>query len=318
MIQEAIPIFYGIDDAYAPYLAASLTSLKAHRNPETRYEITILYQELAAVHKERMAALADDSLTIRFVSLEENLYSRFDNDKNVLRSDYFTLTIYYRLFIADMFPEYDKALYFDADTILLADAAELYSTDLKGNLVGAVADAFVCHTPIPAHYATAAIGAAPMRYVNSGVLVLDLAGLRELAFSAHFLELLNTYHFDLIAPDQDYLNAICRDRLLLLDPAWNVQTEHLLPGQTEAKLVHYNLFGKPWNYSDVPFEAPFWEFANQTAYADEIKAIKDNYSPAEIAEDNAHQAELVHKLEVLPDTECTFAKMAAKKVRIQL
>lgn len=318
MSEHLVPIFYGIDDVYAPYLATSLLSLKAHRKASYHYEVTIIYQELTQNNRDRIASLADDTLSIRFVSLEDNFYHRFDNDRNVLRADYFTLTIYYRLFIADMFPEYDKAVYIDADTILLADIVELFETDLAGNLVGAVPDAFVCNTPVPARYATEAIGAAPMCYVNSGVLVMDLAGLREKRFSDHFLQLLNDYHFDVIAPDQDYLNAICRDELLLLDASWNVQTEHILPGQDTAKLVHYNLFGKPWNYSDVPFEAEFWQYADQTDYAQEIHAIKDTYSAAEIAADQKHQNELVHQLEVLPDTDNTFVNVAKRKVKVQL
>lgn len=318
MSAVTVPIFYGIDDAYAPYLATSITSLKAHRSVGYHYEITILYQELAEIHQERIAALADEGLTIRFVSLEENFYHRFDNDRNVLRADYFTLTIYYRLFIADMFPEYDKAIYIDADTILLADIAELYTIDLENQLVGAVADAFICNNPVPSHYAEAAIGMAPGCYVNSGVLLLDLKGLRQMEFSTQFLNLLNTYHFDVIAPDQDYLNAICLDQLLLLDSAWNVQTEHVLPGQETPKLVHYNLFGKPWNYEDVPFETPFWEFAQQTVYIDEIQKIKENYSSEEVLADQKHQAELVHQLEVLPNTDKTFAKIAAQKIKVQL
>ncbi|TXJ87231.1 hypothetical protein FU655_07970 [Lactobacillus delbrueckii] len=42
---------------------------------------------------------------------------------NYLRADFFTLSIFYRLFITELFPEYDKAVYIDADTVLNADIA---------------------------------------------------------------------------------------------------------------------------------------------------------------------------------------------------
>ena len=37
-----------------------------------------------------------------------------------------------------MFPQYDKAIYRDSDTVVLGDIAELYDVDLKDNYVGAV------------------------------------------------------------------------------------------------------------------------------------------------------------------------------------
>ena len=54
-----------------------------------------------------------------------------DRVENRLRCDYFTLTIYFRLFIPDLFPEYDKGLYIDSDVVVPGDISELYNHDLK-------------------------------------------------------------------------------------------------------------------------------------------------------------------------------------------
>lgn len=43
-----------------------------------------------------------------------------DRIENRLRSDYFTMTIYFRIFIPDMYPEYDKAIYIDSDIVVPA------------------------------------------------------------------------------------------------------------------------------------------------------------------------------------------------------
>ena len=43
-----------------------------------------------------------------------------DRIENRLRSDYFTMTIYFRIFIPDMYPEYDKAIYIDSDIVVMA------------------------------------------------------------------------------------------------------------------------------------------------------------------------------------------------------
>jgi len=55
-----------------------------------------------------------------------------------------------------------------------------------------------------------AIGVDRDKYVNSGIMVMNLKKLREVKLEEHFMHLLNTYHFNCIAPDQDYLNAMCK------------------------------------------------------------------------------------------------------------
>ena len=52
-----------------------------------------------------------------------------DRQENRLYSGEFTLTIYFRLFIAELFPELDKAVYIDSDTVINDDIAKLYSVD---------------------------------------------------------------------------------------------------------------------------------------------------------------------------------------------
>ena len=58
-------------------------------------------------------------------------------------------------------------------------------------------------------------------YINSGVLLLNMKAFREEHFTEHFLNVMNKHYFACIAPDQDYLNMICRDRILYLDETWN-------------------------------------------------------------------------------------------------
>ncbi|WP_461219048.1 glycosyltransferase family 8 protein [Lapidilactobacillus salsurivasis] len=318
--QKMIPIFFGIDDKYAPYLSVTLQSLLSNRGADTSYQITVLYQTLSLENQEKLRALVPASCTIEFVGLAADLYDRFDGDKNTLRADYFTLTIYYRLFIADLFPQYQRAIYLDADTIVTQDLTPLFETDLGTNVIGAIPDAFICNHPEPRRYAEQAIGVDPDHYVNSGVLLMDLAALRAQHFSAKFLALLNQYHFELIAPDQDYLNAICAGKTLYLSPKWNAQTEYIL---AEIKLalpaiIHFNLFGKPWCYDEIPFEDEFWKYAKMSPYYEEIAAFKANYAAQKIKHDQAKKSLLVERISSIPATPVTFTKVAAEGGAIRL
>lgn len=63
--------------------------------------------------------------------MDERIETITDRLENRLRCDYFTQTIFYRLFISSMFPEYDKAI---SDIVILGDLSELFSIDIHDYL----------------------------------------------------------------------------------------------------------------------------------------------------------------------------------------
>lgn len=56
------------------------------------------------------------NFSVQFDHVTEYLHSV--QEKLPLR-DYYSKTTYFRLFIAEMFPEIDKAIYIDSDTVVL-------------------------------------------------------------------------------------------------------------------------------------------------------------------------------------------------------
>lgn len=272
-----IPIFFAINDRYAAALSVALASLFQHLNRNYQYSIIVMYQTLSKKNQEKLESFQAENATIQFVSLSASFSEMFVADDNKLRVDFKTLTIYYRLFIADMFPQYDKGIYFDADILILNDISPLFETDLQGNIVGAVNDRFIGTNPIGKQYAAQGVGVQGSQYVNSGVLLMDLNQLRERKFSTIFVRLLQQYHFRAVAPDQDYLNAICKHHILLLSDQWNYQTAMKKIAEYPVRVVHFNLFDKPWHYMDVPYADIFWEFAKNTPYYAELKQALHGY-----------------------------------------
>lgn len=63
-----------------------------------------------------------------------------NSEENYLRAQFFTMSIFYRLFIPNLFPQYDKAVYLDADTIICTDIAKLYNTEIGDNMFASVPD----------------------------------------------------------------------------------------------------------------------------------------------------------------------------------
>lgn len=317
-MNREIPIFFSIDDSYAPYLAVALNSAIKNCSSERQYKAIVLHQELSSENKSRIAALGTDNFKIEFVPMGEGLEAITDRMSNRLRCDYFTLTIYFRLFIPAMFPQYDKAIYIDSDIVLKGDLAELFDTDIGDNYIGACNDLSVLDVPPLCEYMEKAVGVPKAEYINSGVLLMNLKLLREKALDKHFLSLLNRYHFDCIAPDQDYLNALCNGKIYYLSEVWDAMPNDKRPPLRDARLVHYNLFSKPWCYDGIQYGELFWEYADDSGYIDEIKEYKANYSDEQKESDSKCLDLLIARGSEIANSDITFKKIFESGVKIRL
>ncbi len=318
--QELIPIFFTIDDGYAPYLHVALISLIKNASKDRRYKIIVVYQELNEENRNNLAKLVEDypNFEMEFKFMKQSLDMITDRIENRLRSDYFTMTIYFRIFIPDMYPEYDKAIYIDSDIIVPGDISELYDTDMHDNLIGVVTDGSVNDVPELQRYMTESLGLKLGDYFNSGMLLMNMKELRNVHLAEHFLYLLNKYHFDCVAPDQDYLNSMCYGKIEYLDSCWDAMPNRNKPEIENPKIIHYNLFDKPWCYDNIQYQDYFWEYAKQSVYYDKIKAYKAAYTDKQKEDDHAHLLDLFRRAGTNADTEVTFRKVleSGEKVRL--
>lgn len=317
-MNREVPIFFTIDNAYAPFLSVALYSAIAHAKSDRRYRAIVLYQDISDVNRGKLKALETENFKIDLTPMQANFEALDDRMSNRLRCDYFTLTIYFRLFIPTMFPQYDKAIYIDSDVVVNADLGELFDTALGDMLIGGCNDLSIADIPPLVAYTERAVGVDRHEYINSGVLLMNLQALRACNFETHFLHLLNTYHFDTVAPDQDYLNAICNGRICYLDAAWDAMPNEAKPPLASPKLIHYNLFSKPWCYDGIQYGEVFWFYADKTAFAEEIRAYKATYSAKKQAADCACLARLVERGSEIAESEMTFRAMREKGVKIRL
>lgn len=318
-MNREIPIFFTINDDYAPFLAVALNSAIKNCNKNRLYRAIVLHQGLNPTNTQKLKALETENFKIEITPMKANFESLDDRMSNRLRCDYFTLTIYFRLFIPAMFPQYDKGIYIDSDVVLTDDIAKLFDTDIGDNFIGACSDLSIADIPELVHYTEDAVGVKKHNdYINSGVLLMNLKKLREYGLEEHFLNLLNTYHFDSIAPDQDYLNAMCNGKIHYLDNAWDTMPNDAHPPLEKTYLIHYNLFSKPWCYDGVQYEQEFWQYAKDSGYFGEIKEYKANYTEDKQKADSECLQLLVKRGNEIPDTEITFKKLYEKGVKIRL
>ena len=223
-----IPIFFSTDNNYLPYLDVAIRSLIENASKEYNYRIVILNTGLDREKMDKIKALSSDKFIINFVDISHAI----EDIKHQLRNIYhFGLATYYRLFIEQLFPEYDKILYLDCDIVVLGDVSKLYFTNMEDNAVAGVVEQFILHS---------------------------------------------TYNFDVIDPDQAYINYLCQGKIKYLPVEWNrTPLEQVVC--SKPNIIHYALGVKPWQKEDTFLGEHFWKYAKKSSFYDEIVNVKNSY-----------------------------------------
>ena len=299
-----IPIFFSTDDAYVPYLDVALASLIENASKHYRYRIIVLNTGLREENVEKLKQNAREGFVLEFVDISESLEAIRSHFKNVY---HFSVVTYYRLFIASLFPQYDKILYLDCDLVVMGDISKLYCVDLKDNIIGAAPEMYVRTTPEFRRYAEVALGVDPDGYVNAGVLLINLEAYRRHRIEERFVAMITKHDFDLLDPDQAYLNYLCRGKIHELPVGWNREPLPL-PWEGPKNIVHYALYKKPWQYDDVADGDLFWRYAERSPFYTEILQTRAAFGEEERAKKEAAAVEILDHARRIVRSERTFAK----------
>ncbi len=304
-VRREIPIFFSCDDNYIPFLSVAIRSMIDNACKKYDYAIYILNAGIKEENRSRITAMfAKSAKNVRIEFTDVTDEAKTLGEVLHLR-DYYTASIYFRLFIPKLFPNYKKAIYLDSDIVVTGDISELYFTELGGNLVGAVSDDVIASRDTFIDYAERGCGIDHGEYFNSGVLLMNLEKMRTEGLGERFIYLMNKYHFETVCPDQDYLNVLCRGRVLRLDRGWNkMSIDRNYDG--EPMLIHYNMFNKPWQYDGVAYGEYFWYYAERSDFYGEILDIRRSFGEDDIAAQNAGLAALIYNADRIANSDFNF------------
>lgn len=312
MKKVTVPVFFTVDETYAPYLSTALASLIDNTSEKYDYDVNVIYHNLTRRSMRKLEKLnkgKEDHVNLIFTEMQETLEGISDRKETRLKADCFTPTIYYRIFLPEMFPQYDKGIYLDSDIIVRTDIAELFNVDLAGNIMAACTDMSTQSNKLFCKYFDDAVGIPHKKYFNSGVLLMDFKKFRDEEFCEHFFYLLNKYDFDTVAPDQDYLNALCNGRVKYLGYEWNTMPSNGFTHIDEPKIVHYNLFFKPWHYDGTEYEEYYWKYAKRSAFIKEIEREKRSFTKKKVRGDEERLKLMSERVEEILKGEITFKKI---------
>ena len=273
--EDDINVVLSVDDRYAPH--AAVTMLSALKTSETPSRLRFFILNGGSISPKNRAKLEqtihDAGGRIDFCDIDDR-----DLLFLPLNRDYVSIATYYRLVMHRYLPEsVGKAIYLDADTIVVDPLERLWDIDLEGHPVaGAPDDAGF-------HQARRLQLSANHRYFNAGVMVFDIARFRQMDIQDAVLSAYRKKGPAIVSQDQDLLNILFENDTKVLPLSWNAGTRiyranPLEPSYSEDEayeaarapsIVHFTDAKKPWHTKCThPFTELYWDYRNMTAWAE--------------------------------------------------
>lgn len=244
-----------VNEGWARYVEPLVYSLSKH-HPNQKLTVHLVYRELHPSTLGRLYQLDRvlHNIQMNFCYLAEGLI-----DQISVANYYLPLESCFRIMLPDILPNVDRVIYLDIDILVCGNLQELYRTDLGYSSLGAVVERDVS-VFFPDH--PIGLGIQPDRYFNSGVLLMDLARMRQENFTAKLIAFAKNVQANLRFIDQDLLNLYFKDTVVLLDGRYNY-TNYLMRYESrpvsELAVLHYNGPVKPW-FSDLADQERFMSY----------------------------------------------------------
>nr|WP_232255294.1 glycosyltransferase [Helicobacter pylori] len=228
-----------------------------------------------------------DKLDALIASEIKKLYLKL----NAFSQKRFSKMIMCRFFFASLFPQYDKMIMFDVDTLFVNDMSESFFIPLGTHYFGAVREkdliainrnsAKDLYELRQMH--AKSIGVADAfpnleeaqilfdNYFNAGFLALNLKLWREENLENQLIGFFLLKNEKLLFNDQDALCFVCRGRILELPYSYNAHPSFLdtpsFPSIKEACMLHF-WSDKPWKLLSVIGAKKWHEILIQTPFKD--------------------------------------------------
>ncbi|WP_338400428.1 glycosyltransferase family 8 protein [Helicobacter pylori] len=210
---------------------------------------------------------------------------------NAFSQKRFSKMIMCRFFFASLFPQYDKMIMFDVDTLFVNDMSESFFIPLETHYFGAVREKDLIAMDRNSakdlyelrQMHAKSIGVADAfpnleeaqilfdNYFNAGFLALNLKSWREENLENQLIGFFLLKNEKLLFSDQDALCFVCRGRILELPYSYNAHPSFLdtplFPSLKEARMLHF--WGdKPWKLLSVIGAKKWHEALIQTPFKD--------------------------------------------------
>lgn len=268
-----IPVVMTTDNNYVIQTSVTILSILDNKASNTEYTFYILNNGTLTEDSRLLMekAACSDVSRVNYLIVSDSLFKEATVANNI------SVSSYYRLLISELLPNIDKCIFIDGDTIVKADIAELFFTNLENYYVAGVRDCGVQYRFFDYKGYHEKLGIPDMKdYINAGVLVLNLCQIRRDGMVNIFM---NKMEKKYLMMDQDVINASCYGRIKHLPLEYNVFSEfgknqdklqgtyftsrEIENAKQKVKIVHYAGTYKPWNNIRSSCAREWWEYAER-------------------------------------------------------
>ncbi|WP_120874253.1 glycosyltransferase family 8 protein [Helicobacter pylori] len=317
-----IPIVVAFDNNYAIPAGVSLYSMLAcaktehpqsqNDNEKLFYKIHCLVDNLSPENqcklKETLAPFSAfmsleflDISTPNLSSIEPSVIDKIHEaflQLNIYAKTRFSKMVMCRLFLASLFPQYDKIIMFDADTLFLNDVSESFFIPLDGYYFGAAED--FASPKSPKHFQKERERAPRQAFslyehylkekdmqiiyesnYNAGFLIVNLKLWRADHLEERLLNLTHQKGQCVFYPEQDLLTLACYPKVLILPYIYNTHPfmanqKRFIPDKKEIVMLHFYFTGKPWVLPTFSYSKEWHETLLKTPFYAEysVKFLK--------------------------------------------
>lgn len=297
-----LPVFLAFDDKFVQHACVTAFSIIKNRAISDSIDFYFLVNDLKQDNIIKLKGFFSHfpNVNISFLDMSEYFVSSQELKK-------ISRVMYYRLMIAELFPQLDKAIYLDCDIVVNGSLAEFYDLDIDNYYLAAVQspgsriERFVTdknNQQINYYEYLKNLGMEQdiieSHYINSGVLLLNTKRIRTSNLLSHMLSIIDSGDY-LYAPDQDVINVVSQKEKLILPLTWNFQTSLLFSVKDRSlsrwyennttyysdlfyykknkklpSIIHF-VYNKPWEPLEKKskYNHLYWNYLKFTPWANE-------------------------------------------------
>ncbi|MBV9039971.1 MAG: glycosyltransferase family 8 protein [Acidimicrobiia bacterium] len=274
---DAVHVAFASSAEFLPYCSVAMRSCLDHAPANT--VVHLLHDGALTDHPrvEEVRAM----VTAAGAELQVHGIDRDGLGRLPVNEQYRPVVFLYYL-LPELLPDVERALYLDSDLLVEESVAPLFDTDLGDSPLGAIANVVrpedrprLASLGIPDH----------RRYLNSGVLLLDLDKWRRGDITSKLFEVATRRADEIDFADQDTLNLTLGDSWVAMHPRWNAQytlwtdpdiaadiygAEQVTEALASPAIVHFEGPGvsKPWHALNThPRRSEWWATMARTPWA---------------------------------------------------
>lgn len=264
------------EKVYEPSCVTIASLLDAEKNPDVHYHMYCISSELFEEHRNQIRGMIrrrDPESVIQFLEAPTEF-------KDAHLREGFSQDTYTALLMHRLLPGEDKVIYIDTDTLIKKSLVEMWNIDVDSYRCAGVLGTVNLEdswNELMKYPNSEDFDGVRGKYINDGVLIINLKRMREWNPDALFLKLSKKEYRYL---EQDIFSFTCKDEMLILHPKYNVYaymtwkkymemvTEGFLT-EKESKeafedpvILHY-AGPKPWNNRGVFRAKEWWNYVEQ-------------------------------------------------------